>query len=157
MSRAQNKANKLAVLQVIKGKKDSLFGSFQNNATCKTQKQDGWTEVLKTAQSLGLAAANLDLMQEIIYLAFGRTELWRKRTMPRGQALRVVKTYCWMKSTTTYLTFWAMSRQLFRISASPKVMECPPIWTIHWNKSNQKGRDQPTGKEHIIYKIDMRS
>ncbi|XP_049316810.1 uncharacterized protein LOC125779494 [Bactrocera dorsalis] len=79
MSRTQNKANKLAVLQVIKGKKDSLFGSFQNNATCKTQKQDGWTEVLKTAQSLGLAAAN----REWTYARDNLFGLWKSRTLAK--------------------------------------------------------------------------
>lgn len=48
---------KLAVLEVIKDKKEILFGNFNNKLT-QADKQAAWTEVLQRAQSLQLVGAD---------------------------------------------------------------------------------------------------
>ncbi|XP_053945309.1 uncharacterized protein LOC128854881 [Anastrepha ludens] len=79
MSRAQNKDKKLAVLEIVKKKKDILFGAFQNNAINKIEKEAAWKEVLKKAQFLGLASASREWTYARDHL-FG---LWKSRTLAK--------------------------------------------------------------------------
>lgn len=68
---------KLAVLEVIKDKKEILFGNFNNKLT-QADKQAAWTEVLQRAQSLQLVGAvtRHGHLQGIIYLVYGNAVHW---------------------------------------------------------------------------------
>lgn len=66
---------KLAVLAVIKEKKDVLFGNFKN--TTNIEKRDAWEEVLDKAKSLELASAD----KKWTYARDGLFGLWKCRTL----------------------------------------------------------------------------
>ncbi|XP_036339327.1 uncharacterized protein LOC118748765 [Rhagoletis pomonella] len=84
MSRAQNREKKLAVLEVVKKKKNILFGTFQNKIANKIEKEAAWKEVLEKAQSLGLAAPNRDWTYARDHI-FG---LWKSRALAKRDVAR---------------------------------------------------------------------
>ena len=57
MSKKVKDFKKLAVLQIIKEKREVLFGNFKKNIS-QHDKQAAWTEVLQKAQSLQLVGAD---------------------------------------------------------------------------------------------------
>ncbi|XP_017478451.1 PREDICTED: uncharacterized protein LOC108368174 isoform X2 [Rhagoletis zephyria] len=84
MSRAQNREKKLAVLEVVKKKKNILFGKFQNKVANKIEKEAAWKGVLEKAQSLGLAAPNRDWTYARDHI-FG---LWKSRALAKRDVAR---------------------------------------------------------------------
>ncbi|XP_073828452.1 uncharacterized protein [Musca autumnalis] len=74
----------MALLNVIKEKKDILFASFKNNNVTKKHKQEAWEEVLKKAQSLQLASSQKTW-------TFARDNLfglWKSRTLAKRDNAR---------------------------------------------------------------------
>jgi hypothetical protein len=55
LKRKDNIVKKLAVLEVVKNNKRTIFGSFSGNKISATDKTEAWQRVLDKAKSLGLA------------------------------------------------------------------------------------------------------
>jgi hypothetical protein len=77
LKRKDNIVKKLAVLEVVKNNKRTIFGSFSGNKISATGKIEAWQRVLDKAKSLGLA----DNERSWTYARDSLLDVWKSRSM----------------------------------------------------------------------------
>jgi uncharacterized protein (UPF0548 family) len=73
----ENIVKKLAVLEVVKNNKRTIFGSFSGNKISATDKTEAWQRVLDKAKSLGLGGNE----RSWTYARDSLFGVWKSRSM----------------------------------------------------------------------------